>query len=672
VKTPELTVEQYERTLELSGRSRQRVAELVDRGAPIEVGDRHAALRFMAARLRGLGLGKRAILAELEDLADRFAEPLGRGRERELEQLAAWATSKPAPPPLDTVDVELLRSLEELPQHPPAPAPKQRRVRRVESWEQPVPLGVRLPVPPFPLHVLPPWQRDWSEAIAKEKGASVDLAASLTVGAVAGGLARHVVIAPREGWVEPLNLYIAVALDPGQRKTPVFKTAVRPMRALERRRILEWEANERLASLSGEIYLKRRKELIGDSVNDDELSPEILAERVAALYEGLGETKSPPRPRLLTEDITPEGLAQLLADHGRIIAASDEGAILFENFSGRYTPGSTNWDLLNKAHSAGDLVVDRKTSETVFVWDPALTLVLATQPGVISDLWGKPGAEARGVLARPLYVLPDPVYAMGRTPAADATVLGEYERRIRALYEDVPTLMTDEDERPLPVTLRLEDAAEELFESFELELAQERRALGTSEDAESQAAYLGWLSKFAGQTARLAACLHAAEHWTLGSTVNTTVTVGTITLALELARYFHGHARVVFGLMGELPEQRRAVVILDWLRSRSAEELETLTVRDVHRSRSKGTSSEQVRSALKLLEQHGYLRLERVEAGKAGGRPSERVHVAPSIVSDAPDETDTTSSRSSSVGSVGHDAKDSASGQGHPGEEPGA
>jgi hypothetical protein len=344
----------------------------------------------------------------------------------------------------------------------------------------------------------------------------------------------------------------------------------------------------------------------------------------------------------------------LLADQGRIVAASDEGAILFENFGGRYTHGSANWDLLNKAHSAGDLVVDRKTTGTVFVWDPALTLVLATQPRVLSDLWGKPGAEARGVLARPLYALPDPVYTTGRTPAADAAVLLEYERRIRALYEDVPTLMLDEDERPLPLVLRLDPPAEAQFEQYELELAQERRVLGLSEDAEVQAAYLGWLSKFAGQTARLAACLHAAEHWTDSSTVNVTIGADTVAAAIELARYFHGHALVVFGLMGELPEQRRASAVLEWLRSRSVEELGALTVRDIHRTRGKGTTAAEVRAALRVLEEHGYVRVEKPATGTRG-RPAELVHVNPAVnESSTTDPTDPTQTIS-----VGSHAKDS-------------
>jgi hypothetical protein len=659
-RPPIASVELYERVLELGGQGRERIAETVDSGEPIEVGDRHLALRHLAGRLRGEGLGRKAIEAALEELADRFAEPLE--NRRELRQVVDWIMRKPAPAPLDRADVELLGLLEEL---APAPAAAQRQVGRA-SWEQPVPFGVTLPVPSFPLETLPDWQREWAVAIAREKGASVDLAATLSLGVVAGALARHVVVMPRPGWTEPLNLYLATALDPGQRKTPMFKAAFRPVRALERRRIIEWDAQSSLTRISAAILDKRRREVIAEAAEDVELTPELLRERVAALTEGLGEIEASPQPRLLTEDVTPEGLASLLADHGRIIAASDEGAILFENFSGRYTQGSANWDLLNKAHSAGDLVVDRKSSGTVFVWDPALTLVLATQPRVLRDLWGKPGAEARGVLARPLYALPDPVYGTGRTPAADVDVLAEYERRVRSLYEDVPLLMLDEDERPLPLTLRLDPDAEAVFEDYELELANERMRLGTSEDAEGEAAYLGWLGKFAGQTARLAACLHAARHWSRGVTTNTTVDSATIAGAIELARYFHAHALVVLGLMGELPEQRRAATVLGWLRARSPEELETLTVRDVHRTRGKGTTAAQARTALRLLEEHGYVRIEKQTRAGRGGRASERIHVHPELqdLGVRPDKPDAGSAVVSSVSSVGSDAKEMVSPEG--------
>jgi Protein of unknown function (DUF3987) len=211
--------------------------------------------------LRGEGLGRKAIEAALEELAERFVEPLE--HRHELRGVVDWIMSKQAPPPLDQDELKLLTLLDELPDV--APGSGQRQVCQVVSWEQPVPLNARSSVPPFPLDTLPDWQRDWAAAVAREKGANVDLTATLSLGVIAGAVARHVVVTPRAGWVEPIYLYLACALAPGQRKTPAYKAAFRPVRALERRRILEWEEHAKLAAISGAIYDKRRRELIGDS-----------------------------------------------------------------------------------------------------------------------------------------------------------------------------------------------------------------------------------------------------------------------------------------------------------------------------------------------------------------------------------------------------------------------
>ena len=392
----------------------------------------------------------------------------------------------------------------------------------------------------------------------------------------------------------------------------------------------DWQSANAAASLAEEIVIKRRRDLIKEAAESDDLTEETLRERMGQLVEGLGPTETVACPRLLIEDVTPEKLATMLAEHGRVIAASDEGAAFFENLAGRYARGSSSWDVFNKAHSAADLVVDRKSSGAEIVWDPALTLIVTTQPKVLRDLWGKPGSEERGVLSRPLYTFLKPVYETGRTPVANQAVLDAYAVAVRGLFEDVPLLAFDDDGKPQPITLRLDPAAELIFEHYEAEIAVERRALGTSDAAEDETAYLGWLSKLAGQTARLAACLHAATHWTTGVTTNTMIGVESIESAIKLARYFYAHARAAFSLMGEIPEQRRAIAILRWLRSCTDEELDALTVRDVQRSRRGGTVIGEVRQALAVLEDHGFLRVERVTSGKRG-RPSARVFVNPDL-----------------------------------------
>jgi hypothetical protein len=230
-------------------------------------------------------------------------------------------------------------------------------------------------------------------------------------------------------------------------------------------------------------------------------------------------------------------------------------------------------------------------------------------------------------------------------------VLEEYARRIRNVFNDTPELEFDEDDYPRPALLTFAEDARSTFERFEAELNEERRELG-ADDLDGESVYLGWLSKLAGQAARLAAVLHATDCWTDGVGVGTLVIdEPTVARAITLARYYRLHALAVFGLIGELPEQQRARSILRWLQGRSAGELANLTVRDVQRSRGTGTKVENVRVALRLLEEHGYVRLERPMSGKRG-RPPERVLVHPEIknLGERPDKSDTNSADSPESG----------------------
>ena len=509
-------------------------------------------------------------------------------------------------------------------------------------WELPVPLLDQPRLPGFPVECLPPWLREWAVALAAEKGASVDIAANLALAVVSGAISRHVQVSPRPGWYEPVNLYVIAALVPGQAKTPVFKVALRPVRTLEAKRIAAHVEVAQAAALAGKLVEKQERDLLNEV--DADTDPEELVARMGAVSGKLAETlEAGPTPRLLTEDVTPEGLAGLIGDHGRIMVASDEGSAMFENLAGRYTRGSASWDLFNKAHAAADLAVDRKGSAPIIVFDPALTLAITTQPAMLRALAGKPDAGERGVLARPLYAIPVPVYAETPTPAAPEDVIAGYGLALTNLYSDVPDLELDEDEHPRPLRLGFAVDAREQFEEWERRIQRELRRLST--DEEDSGLYLGWLSKLAGQTARLAAVLHAATYWTKGAGVaSQTVDGPTVRGAIKLARYYRLHARAAFGLMGQLPDQRRAVTILRWLRARTVEELDGLTVRDVHRTRTKGTTAEQVRAALALLEKHGYLRVDRVRVAKGSRGPAtEVVLVNPELrrnLRDSPDKPD--------------------------------
>ncbi|HKU97344.1 MAG TPA: DUF3987 domain-containing protein [Vineibacter sp.] len=117
--------------------------------------------------------------------------------------------------------------------HLPLPAP-------VEAWPR-LDLGhlddqAGAP-PPFPLDVLPPLWRAWTEAAVASTGAPADYVA-LSLLTAAGSLVCDRRVMPAPGWVEPCILWTALVGPPSCGKTPAVEAACGLLRTLwhQRRR----------------------------------------------------------------------------------------------------------------------------------------------------------------------------------------------------------------------------------------------------------------------------------------------------------------------------------------------------------------------------------------------------------------------------------------------------
>ena len=115
--------------------------------------------------------------------------------------------------------------------------------------ELPLPLAGPVDLPSFPLEVLPEWLRAFAYDVAQMTQTPTDLAGVLLLAALAAAAGGHVVAVPRSGWEEPTNLFVAVALVPGNRKSAVFTLVTEPIRSAER--TLSEATAERIASRDG-------------------------------------------------------------------------------------------------------------------------------------------------------------------------------------------------------------------------------------------------------------------------------------------------------------------------------------------------------------------------------------------------------------------------------------
>jgi replicative DNA helicase len=486
------------------------------------------------------------------------------------------------------------------------------------GWEgEPVPLSARRLLPPFPVDALPAWVADEVAAVAEFTQTPVDLAGCIALAALATAAGGRAVVEVRPGWREPVNLYTAVALPPGSRKTPVFAALIAPLLDAEaalaeaaKPRIIEADLAARVARARADRAARNAETAAAGQAAADamaEASGAVLAARAIDV---------PALPRLIADDATPETAASLLAEQGgRLAILSAEGGI-FTTIAGRYS-GAPNLEVFLKGH-AGDLLrVDRKTRAAEHVDHPALTLGLAVQPDVLADIARMPGFRGRGLLARILYSLPPNTVGHRRigTPPPTQEVQDAYSTSLRAL---VLTLADWTDPAVLQLTDDANTAVLALEEAIEPRLAPDSGDLGHIAD---------WAGKLVGATVRIAGLLHLAEH--LRDRWQQPVHPATIAAAERIGHYYLAHALTVFDHMGADPLIGDARHIHTWITRTDSQRFtrrDLFTAIKSHRF-AKVTDLD---PALELLEAHGHIRRTHAPAsGPRCGRPSTTYEVHP-------------------------------------------
>lgn len=483
-----------------------------------------------------------------------------------------------------------------------------------DNWDDPIDID-RPDLPQFPIDSLPGVLGDWSRAAAHAFQVPGELPGLLALAACAGMVARRVEIQAGRGWIEPLNLYVAVLLDPASRKSAVFRSAFEPVRLIEQE-LIEREAPE-IARLQSERRCREkqlsdleRKASKGDvpsMAEARELSAELATEPVPAI------------PKMIMDDATSEAIEnQVVAQGGQMIVAGAEGGV-FDVMAGRYTGGAANLDVFLKGHAGDDLRVDRVGRGSVVVERCCLTLAYAVQPDVIRGLAGKPSFRGRGLIGRFLYGLPKCNLGdrlINPEPIPD-TIAKAYANLIRRLS----LIETSDDGRPHG--LRLSHSAAELFLRWQRDVEVMLGDHGLLVDMRD------WGGKLCGLTARLAAVLHLtgiddSEPWRIP------VSREYIESALQIAQWAIPHAKAVIGLMAA--DDGRLEDAAHCLRFIRANGKPQVSRRDIHthgRSRFDRESTRLDR-ALDVLVDRGWLRP--VESEKRIGRPPTLFHVNPKAI----------------------------------------
>lgn len=482
-----------------------------------------------------------------------------------------------------------------------------------DDWEQPSPLtGEALPV--FPVRMLTPWVGEFVEAEATATQTPIDLPAMLALSVLATAAQKRMKVRVRAGWHEPLSIWTVTRLGSGERKSAGFADMTRPLVEYER------EEAERLKPLIAQEGARLRimeKEYAAAEQSaareKDNNEHEGLVRDAIALKIRIDAMRLPRAPRTHADDVTPEKLAALLAEHGGAMAILSPEAEIFELMSGKYQGGAPNFNVFLKGHAGDDLRVDRVGRSPDYVREPALTLGLAVQPSVIEGLAERANFRNRGVLARNLFSLP--VSMVGsrdvNAPPVPEEIRERYHRGIRAI---------------LAITPEEDDAGERQAYVIDLTAAAAASIAGFAAILEPSLAEYGqfgfmadWAGKLTGAVVRIAGLLHIADCVTDRTDPwDTPIEVETVERARTIGSYLLRHAMAAMQAMGEDEAIGNAKYVLGLIRRK---DWATFTARDVQRAaQTRFRNADAVRPPLDCLADRGYIR-QRLRLDAPKGRP---------------------------------------------------
>jgi replicative DNA helicase len=420
------------------------------------------------------------------------------------------------------------------------------------------------------------------------------------------------VLANNATWTEPVCLYAAVAMPPGERKSSVFAHMTRPLtqwemdvqelerpivaKSLQEHGELEQlvEVTQReVAKANGSLLkLRRDPNAAPDTVRAAEADLDALRDQAIEAQLRL-EAHEIRRPmRILYDDVTPEAATvQLVEQNERIALMSPEGGI-FDILGGRYSEKPA-LDIFLKGHSGDFVRVDRKSSVAAALHRPIVTLGLAIQPAVLQAIGRSRDMHGRGLLARFCYSLPDTLFGrriVDPTPVADS-IRGAYETNLRAIAQNAYA-------HDGIATVCLSDEADSVFMGFQMAL--EPRLMPDVGDLDPLAE---WASKLAGAVLRIAALLAAARVHGIPDEIEYDDMIG----AIEFSDYLIAHAWRAYATMGVIPGVAVEAKIVKRIKREGWTEFK---VRDLQRAMgvARTYSAEDLEQVLEGLEKMGYVK----------------------------------------------------------------
>ena len=470
------------------------------------------------------------------------------------------------------------------------------------QWEPPIPFTQHT-LPTFPVDAFPPAIRDYVLAVAETTQTPVDMAATAALAVLALCQQGKYRIKGKDDWIEPLNLFTVIVAEPSERKSAVISHMTGAVHRFEAEYNTQHSGAVERSRMEKRILERQQKNL-----EDQVLKGKAQMEDLQDIAMQLANFREVMPMRLYVDDVTTEKLTSVLAENnGTAAIVSAEGGI-FDMLAGIYTK-NVNIDVFLKAHSGDDIRVDRIGRSSESISHPALTVLLAVQPSVLSGMMSNGTFRGRGLTARFMYCMPQ-------------SRVGERKYRTQPIpdevshcYEVLIRNLLNEETPKTPELIYLSPEADKLLEDFACEVESKLKT--------EYADIPDWAGKLVGAVLRISGLLCRASNATcvdfLDIPDSMVVSKEEMSGAIAIGRYFSEHSRAAYSLMGADDLVKQSQYTLDAIVKNGLLEF---TRRDIMRICRSFKTADAVQPVLNHLADLGYVALKETEQTFGKGRPA--------------------------------------------------
>lgn len=489
------------------------------------------------------------------------------------------------------------------------------------EWDPLLKLGEVGNLPDWPRGCLPPAAEAMVEAVAAHVQVDRRLIGSSALGILSGTVAR--VAMADAGHTEPLNLWTNAIAETGERKSAALRVLAAPVSEYERHKNEETAVVRARNASDAKVAQKALERAESDMAKANNSNAHEKARQERDIQqEKLGVVGRTEPTHYACNNGTVEAMCKLMADNDeRVLLVAAEPGFL-SVMAGQYSKKSAELAPILDAHSGDGGLDARITRDSVSLTNPALSMVISSQPSRLADLFAITDATEQGLAGRFLFSMCR-TQAGYRNPAERVPIPEAVERGWSELVASLLDLTPAQGKAP---SVEFSSAALDLWQSWHWEeVEMQQRPGGILNPQEVR----GFGSKLAGAVVRISGVLHMCEHVDRG--VQTKVSRETVAKAIQIGRYFLAHGVAAHTQGGQSETQKVARRIVDYGERQGWAEF---TARKVSNALGVGKDARDL--ALHELADRAYIReLPKVKSLQ-GGRPSERYVWNPELGKRAP------------------------------------